>query len=138
MATIQFTTFTFIPPPYPRESEYENLKRSLMKNPKAKISPPSQGFFRTFKFEILYLGTGVLGLFLALMDLAKFLNVIGGIVAFVAFFGLFSFVPSFFSYSIFVLDRRRHYIRIKKDVLSVQNYEEFMELQERRRWKRYK
>lgn len=131
MATIQYTTYRFNTPPTLIESDYETLKQLLSENSHHNINPPSS-FVETFKGQLIFLGIGALGLLIASLDLAEWLNWVGGIPAFIAFFSLFSFVPSMFSYLGFLSSKSSYYSRLKNDIIKSNNYKEFIDLRKRR------
>jgi hypothetical protein len=136
MATIQYTTYTFNSPQPLVESDYETLKEILSDNAQYNINPPSN-FIEAFKGQLIFLGIGAFGFLLASLDLAEWLNWVGGIPAFLAFFSLFSFVPSLFSYVSFLSDKSSYYSNLQKDITKSKNYVEFENLRKERKWNLY-
>lgn len=127
MARIQYTIYRFNIPQTITLNDYETLKEILVQMPKFNINPTSN-FMETFKVELIFLGIGGLGLFIASLDIAEWLNWVGGIPAFLAFGSLFSFVPSMFSYIDFVSDKSNYYKILKKDIIKSNNYNEFLNM----------
>jgi hypothetical protein len=136
VATIQYTTYRFNKPALITKGDYEILKDILTENPDYNINPPSS-FVETFKRELIFLGIGALGFLIASIDLAEWLNWVGGIPAIFAFFSLLSIGPSIFSYIGFLSDKSRYYNRLKKDIVNSHNYAEFLILRNNRRWNLY-
>lgn len=131
MATIQYTTYRFNRPPLISSDDYETLKEILTERPEYNINPPSS-FVETFKGELIFLGIGAVGLIIASLDLAEWLNWVGGIPAFFAFGSLFSFVPSMLSYLGFISDKSSYYGKLKRDIIKSNNYTEFTNLRNKR------
>ena len=131
MATIQYTTYRFNRPPLISSDDYETLKEILTERPEYSINPPSS-FVETFKGELIFLGIGAVGFLIASLDLAEWLNWVGGIPALFAFFSLFSFVPSMLSYVGFVSDKSSYYGKLKRDIINSKNYTEFTNLRNKR------
>ena len=95
------------------------------------LTPPS-GFVETFYGELIILGIGAAGYLLATLDLAEWLNWVGGVPAFIAFLSLFSFVPSMISYLSFISDKASYYSKLKSDIIKSNNYNEFTNLRNKR------
>ena len=131
MATIQYTTYRFNRPPLISSDDYETLKEILTERPEYNINPPSS-FIETFKGELIFLSIGAVGLLIASLDIAEWLNWVGGIPAFFAFGSLFSFVPSMFSYLGFVSEKASYYGKLKRDIINSKNYTEFTNLRNKR------
>ncbi len=131
MARIQYTTYRFNQPPLISSGDYETLKEILTEKPEYNLNPPSS-FIETFKGELIFLGIGAIGMLIASLDLAEWLNWVGGIPAFFAFGSLFSFVPSMFSYLGFLSDKSSYYGKLKKDINKSSNYAEFTKLRNKR------
>jgi hypothetical protein len=127
MATIQYTTYKFNKPPIISSDDYETLKEILTLKPEYNLNPPSS-FIETFKVELIFLGVGAIGFLIASLDLAEWLNWVGGIPAFLAFGSLFSSVPSMFSYLGFLSDKSNYYNKLKRDITKSSNYTEFTNL----------
>lgn len=127
MATIQYTTYKFNRPSLISGDDYETLKGMLIERPEYNINPPSS-FVETFKGELEFLCIGAIGLLIASLDLAEWLNWVGGIPAFLAIFSLLSFAPSMISYLGFVTDRFIYYFKLRRDIIKSSNYAKFANL----------
>ena len=127
MATIQYVTYRFNRPPLISRDDYETLKEILTERPDYNIKPPSS-FVETFKGELILLGIGAVGLLIASLDLAEWLNLVGGIPSFIAFFLLFSFVPTMLSYLGFISNKSSYYSKLKRNVIKSKYYAEFINL----------
>ncbi|BDB53060.1 hypothetical protein [Flavobacterium ammonificans] len=127
MATVQYTTYNFNTPPLISDSDFKILKDILTENPNYSINP-SSSFIETFKVELIFLGIGLIGFYIASLDLADWLNWVGGIPAFLAFGSLFSFVPSMFSYLGYISDKSNYYRKLKKKIIKSENYNEFLNM----------
>ena len=125
MATIQYKTYQFNYPSTLIESDYLILKEVLTNDPKFNINPKSN-FIETFKSELIFLLIGLLGGILASLEIAEWLNWVGGIPALFAFGSLFSFVPSLFSYLGYLEDKYNYYKKLKKDIIKASDYEDFI------------
>ncbi len=84
MARIEYTTYRFNSPSIISVRDYEILKEILKSTPAHNLNPPSS-FFEIFKVELIFLGIGALGCFIVSLDMAEWLNWVGGIPAFIAF-----------------------------------------------------
>lgn len=65
---------------------------------------------------------------MASLEIADWLNGIGSMFAIIAFFSLFSYLPSMFSYLGFVSDKSSYYKKMKIDIIKSTNYEHFKSL----------
>lgn len=131
MATVEYTKYSFNHPPTLVKADYEILKELLTENPSYKLNPPSN-FFETFKVELIFLSVGSVGFLIAYLDIAEWLNWVGGIPAFLAITSLFSFIPSLFSYSGFATAKSGYYFYLKRDIIESDNYNEFLILRNNR------
>jgi hypothetical protein len=127
MATIQYTTYRFNRPPLLSSDDFEILKEILTEKPDYNINPPSS-FVETFKGEIIYLSIGAAGFLIAKLNIAEWLNLVGGIFAFLAFFSLLSFVPSMLSYFEFYSNKSKYYSKLMRDIIKSNNYTEFINI----------
>lgn len=127
MATVQYTTYNFNTPPIISDNDFQILKDILTQNPNYDINP-SSSFVETFKAELIFIGIGLIGCYLASLDLAEWLNWVGGIPAFLAFGSLFSFIPSMFSYLGYVSDKSNYYRKLKQKIINSENYNEFLNM----------
>jgi hypothetical protein len=132
MATIQYTTFRFNKPVLLSDVDFETLKEILNESPEYNINPPSN-IYETFKGELILLGVGVIGLLISSLDIAEWLNWVGGIPAFIAFLSLLSFIPSLFSYLSFLSVKFNYYRKLKNDIIKSTNYAEFLNLRNKKR-----
>ena len=137
MANFYYRTFVFKRPALISLGQYESLKMILLSNPAHKIKPPGNDFFVSFKSELAGILAGLLGGIILEFNFNEFLNVIGGILAFLSLGFLLSFIISFFSYLHFMWDKFKYYKQLKKDIIKTNSYDEFILLQEKRRWQSY-
>lgn len=131
MATIEYTKYRFNKPFILSKWDYETMKELFKTNLSHNINPPSN-FLESFKIELIIIGIGIIGFFIAILDIAEWLNWVGGIPAFVAFFSLYSFIPSLFSFLGFLSDKAFYYSKLKRDIKKSNNYNEFLILRNNR------
>ncbi len=131
MATIQFTKYRFDIPKLISSDDYETLMEILTERPEYKLNPPSS-FVEAFKGELIFFGIGLVGLLIVSLNLAEWSYWVGVIPAFLAFFSLFSFIPSMFSYLGFISDKSIYYDILKRDIIKSNSYKEFTNLRNKR------
>ena len=125
MATFQYTKYQFNRPPLINEKDYEVLKEHLIQNPNYNLNPPSN-FFETFKLFIIFFGIGIIGIIIIILDIAEFLNVVGGIAAFVTLFQMVYFIPSLLSYVGYLMDKSHYYSNLKSNIIESNSYNDFL------------
>lgn len=81
---IQYTTYRFNRPPFISSDDYETLKEILTEITDYNMNSPSS-FVETFKGELIFLSIGSVGLIIASLDLAVWLNWGGGLLAFLSY-----------------------------------------------------
>lgn len=131
MARIKYKSYSFNRPPHISNDDYDTLKEILTEQPEININAPSN-FLETFKAELIILGIGAGGLLIVSLDLAEWLNWVGGIPAFFAFSSIFSTVPSLLSYLGYISDKSIYYSKLKRDIIKSKNYTEFTKLRNKR------
>ena len=131
MATIQYTTYRFNRPSMLIQSDYETLKELLSESPNYNLNPPNN-FIDAFRGELIFLTVGAVSLLLLSLDIAEWLNWVGGISFFIAFFSLFSFVPSLFSYLGFLSAKARYYSSLRRDIVKSKDYNDFVNFRKKR------
>jgi hypothetical protein len=125
MARISFTNYKFNKPPNLTKDEYNRTRNLLVNNPKISLNPPSF-FVSTFKWELIFILIGILGGYVAYLNIIEWLTIIGLIplvLVILGGHGIFFSMVSFFGY---MADKSIYYSRLKKDIKNSVDYESFL------------
>lgn len=125
MARIIYTNYKFNTPPNLTRDEYITLKNQLTNNPKINLNPPSF-FLNTFKWELVFILTGILGGYIAYLNIVEWLTIIGLIPLAIILLGGYGIFFSMLSFLGFMADKSFYYSKLKKDILNSLDYESFL------------
>jgi hypothetical protein len=125
MGRINYTSYKFNQPPNLTRDEYNSIKNQLINNPKIEINPPSF-FLNTFKWEIVFILVGILGGYVAYLNIVEWLTIIGLIPFAIILLGGYSIFFSMLSYLAFMADKSIYYSKLKKDIKNSLDYESFL------------
>lgn len=121
---IEFTKFEFKTPKILSEQEYKMIKDLLKQNPKYRLNHKTS-FIKQFKNYLYIYGFVAICTFIEMLNVAEWFKIVSMISVLIAFFSLFSFIPSAISFLEFLNDKSKYYSKLKKLLLNSFDYSDF-------------